>query len=481
MVLMLQILTRTDLVFSLLCFFFIVTAITAFNVAGGLTRPSGAYVLFFSTMTVIIGILAKVIFLEPGQSHLLVPNATMATYLAAMIGMLVAVYLSRRISRRTGYLQDLLSESNLRSASIGCVIVGIAISLSIDAVLYSQTRTVFTPVASAISQINRFPDLAIILGVTYEIRSSGGRRSLNIPVLIASGYILLMGAIIGYSKQALFTPLVCWLVVAAALRYRIRPMQAIAAGLILVFSVIYMVPYCQYGRTYRSATNTFRQNLSNSVELLSNLREVRRRNQEDDAGIDVQEGLRYYDQPHGLLDRLQMLSIDDGLHVVTDENGPSGLAVAGSYVLNAIPHVIWKSKPDIKTANTYGHELGLLAPEDDTTSVSVSPVGESYRMAKWVGILVLLPIVWLVLFVVMDSLCGDPRRSPWGILVLVMFAHLANEGAIGGQIWMLTFGLFGIVFVSFTAAYVLPLIGSIVVPPRRKEFVVRAARASLSR
>ena len=78
-----------------------------------------------------------------------------------------------------------------------------------------------------IVQINVFLPLAILLGTIYTIRSSGGRRSVNIVTLIASLQIFVFFGLIFYSKQGMFTPFVCWAVAAASQRYRLRLWQVI--------------------------------------------------------------------------------------------------------------------------------------------------------------------------------------------------------------------------------------------------------------
>ena len=91
----------------------------------------------------------------------------------------------------------------------------------------------------------------------------------------------------------------------------------------------------------------------------------------------------------------------------------------------------------------------------------------------------------MMLFVFFDSLCGDVRKSPWGLLALVLFAHTAPEGGLGGPIYMMGYGAAGIIFAALAAAYVMPLLGSLFAGRRqhsiRQPNLIRrlpAARAS---
>lgn len=461
----LQIATGTTTLFSLLSFFFILIAVVAFNAAGGLTRPSGSYVFFFTIFAFLLGVITKIIFREPVETRLLVPIATMETYVGGMLGMLAAAFLSRKFTPKKGLLQDFVNDSNMRRASIGCLVFGVIFAFL---PLYANgPETVFTPLLRASNQLDKFLEVSIILGVTWQIRSSGGKRSLNVPILLAWAAIYIEGVIIGYSKEALFSPFVCWITVAAVQRYNFKPRQLILAGVFFVFCFEYMVPFCQYGRFFRSGTNTIPQKLMISYNLLARLPEVKRINDEGDKEVNSLTNAVFFNETHGLIDRLQMLSIDDGLHVVTDQLRPSGMQIIWDYLANSVPHVIWKEKPRLPQANIYGHELGLLAPDDQDTSVSVSPVGEAYRILGWYGVLVLAPVVWFVLFIVVDSLCGDLRRSPWGILFLAKFAHEANEGALAGPIYDVTIGLISILFVAIFTGYVLPFVAALVSPPEK--------------
>ena len=70
-----------------------------------------------------------------------------------------------------------------------------------------------------------------------------------------------------------------------------------------------------------------------------------------------------------------------------------------------------------------------------------------------------------MLFTLFDSLCGDVRKAPWGLLVIPLFAHTAPEGGITGVIYMLGFGTISVLLVAFAAAYVMPIVGTLIAGP----------------
>ncbi len=473
-----QTVQHADPVVSLCCLIFVVTAGFAFNVAGGFSRPSGSYVFFFAVLAVILGLCTKAFFWEAPDHNLVGPRLTFEIYVVGMFTMLVTVYFSRRLSRRKGLLEETVGTRDMRMAAIGCVVAGILIPY-LASLYQGSTDTLFAPLVKASSQLNRFLPMAIILGVTYEIKNSGGKRSVNIWILLATAAIVFQGAIISYSKEALFLPPVCWLAACAALGYRFRIYQVIGGLLVLFFIVHYMVPYCQYGRVYRSNTNTLSENFATSRRLLSDLPEVVRLYNADNSSYDEHYTAVYFDQPAGLLDRLQMISFDDALNQVTEQKGPLGMQPIVYYVYNIVPHFIWKNKPSISTANFYGHEIGILGDDDEETSISFSPMGESFRIGGWAGVLLLAPIIWFILFFITDSVCGDVRKAPWGILSVAVFSHIAPEGGIGGCIYTASYGTFVVLFVAFFSAYVLPILASFVTTPRRPAFAPLDASRSL--
>jgi hypothetical protein len=84
-------------------------------------------------------------------------------------------------------------------------------------------------------------------------------------------------------------------------------------------------------------------------------------------------------------------------------------------------------------------------------------------MARWTGVLLVGPALWLMCFFTMDFVCGDTRKSPWGLLMVAMCAHIAPEGMMNGPFYLTTVGPLTVIFVSFLAAYVLPLIGNVLI------------------
>ena len=456
---LLQQLEHTSLYFSACSFLFIVIAALAFNVAGGLTRPSGGYIFFYSILAVILGLSVKAFLGERGESNLLRPHLTITIYALSSAGLLLASAASRKFAKKRPLLENLVGDNNLSRATVGCLVIGIVLSVA--------TRTVERGSGTALSalfQINRFCELAIILGVTNTIRLTGGRRSTNVPVLIAAATLLAVGGLLGFSKEGFFTPVVCWLVAASAQRFRLSTIQIIGGLLLLAFLAYYMVPYSQYGRTQMRPG--FSASLEVTFRLLSDLPSVRQKFEAQQAA-DVAEGSSaYFNKPQGIFDRLQMISFDDMLTDATERQGPEGYFPIIVDFENLVPHVFWPGKPQFLWGNVYAHEAGVsLAEEDTSTGVSFSPSGEAFHVGRWVGLLILAPCLWFSLFLLFDSLCGDVRDSPWGLLVITYFAHMASEGMLAGIIYAMGYVTFAITFAAVTTGYIMPILGSLFIGP----------------
>jgi hypothetical protein len=450
-----QLFQGTSFLFALCCFLFIIIATLAFNLAGGFSRPSGAYVFFYSLLAVIFGLVSKAVLGEPADSNLLAPQLTIEVFLGGITAMLAAVYISRKLTRRQGLLQNLIPESKMQNAIAGCMVTGLIVSA-----IFTFVPKENGSFLSALAQVNRFLPMAMILGVVHEIRKSGGTRSISVPVLI-SAIVIFASGLIGYSKEGIFTPLLCWFVAAGSQGFKPAFHKVIAGSALVLFMIIFLVPYAQLGRHSERS----------SWDLLMNLGQVRSEYKAHEEESYADQGPGYFNSPQGFMDRLQMISVDDGLIELTERHGPFGLTPIVANFENLVPRVFWPNKPTINFGNLYAHEIGGLADDDVSTGISFTPSGEAYHLARWFGVFLVAPALWIILFVLFDSLCGDTRLSPWGLLMTALFGHMAPEGMLGGVIYTLGFGTFGVLIAALSAAYVMPIVGTLFKGPEKTQMI----------
>jgi hypothetical protein len=452
-----QQLQGTNSTFSLLSFFYIIVAAVAFNLAGGFTRTTGAFIFFNSVLSLILGLCVKAYLGEPADSNLQSPILTLSVYLGGMCMMLVAAYLSRKVATQRPLLGKMVNDTNMQTATVGCLVCGILIFLAVY----------FLPggngsVLSALNQLNRFLPLTVFLGVLNTIRRSGGTRSTNLPVLIAGTFMFFTG-LLSFGKEAMFTPFVCWLLAAASQRFKMSRSQLVGAAFVTFIVFYYLVPYSQYGRGFKEEGGVL--NVETSLSLLSNLGDVREQYFETAEGAYDDRIQSYFDHPEGFFDRLQMVFIDDAIIDHTDQFGTLGGYPVIQSFQNVVPHFIWPDKPSILAGNLYAHEIGILGESDETTGVSFSSTAIAFHLLGWFGVFLLAPALWFLLFTVFDSLCGDTRKSPWGLIVLVLYSHAAPEGDTNSIVYMTFFSAITVVFAAVMGAYLMPIIGTFLIGP----------------
>jgi hypothetical protein len=448
--------------FTIYAFIFIVLSAVTFNMAGGFTRPSGSYVFFYSVLAVILGLTTKAYLGEPADSNLRAPILTMQVYAGGMTAMLMAVLLSRRFTRKRALLGNILKFKDMRNATIGCMVTGLAIFIA-QAVIPHQNGSFLT----AIQQVNHFLPVAILLGTAHAIRSSNGKTALTPLVLFAMAANLAVG-LTGFSKEAMLAPMLCWIIVACSLRLQVRPYQILTGSALIFLVFYYLFPFAQYGKNQMRPGQSLGQKIGITYDLITNPNQVRESYLQSQAEIDTSRGVSYFNTSQGFFDRLQMISPDDGLINYTAQGNVEGLSVIWTSFANWVPRILWPNKPIVGEGNVYAREVGgIVGEEDETTGISFSPTGEAYHLAGWYGVFVVAPILWTMLFTLFDSLCGDVRQSPWGALAFAMFAHLAPEGMLIGMIYTMWYGAIGIIFVAIVSAYWMPIIGSLIVGAER--------------
>jgi hypothetical protein len=267
--------------------------------------------------------------------------------------------------------------------------------------------------------------------------------------------LMSLGALLTFSKEQLLTPFFAWAVTAALLRYRLHWTNIFFffVGLYLVFT--YMVPYAQVGRNvdYPGLSR-----VQTSEYLLAHMDEVRETYKQATSDVAV---VNYYNRPLGLLNRLEVLSGDDALINVTDRQGPFGYRPIAYGFINVIPHFLYRDKPKLSFGNVYVHEIDIIPADDDSTGVSFSPSADAYHEGRLTGLLVVEPLMLMLLFIVLDSVIGDVRYNPVGLLTTILISRAAPEGMLWATPGLMGQFLFTNVLAAYICAYVLPMLGSI--------------------
>ncbi len=455
---MVQQIQHTGLVFSLLFATFVFLGTLAFNVGGGFSRIEGAYVFFFTLLTCLFGVLLKAVLGEPADSNLQVPNLLMGAFTAGMFMLLWVVALSRKLAGRSLGLgnADGVDRLAYTQAGLGCLVVGIALQL-LD-VFGGFPRDIL----SILNQLNLMPPLAILLGTIGAVRDSHGRRSVNFVSGSAMAFVVVLG-VTGFSKQAMLTPVVCYVLALWYARFNLRLVHLLSLGAVAVISLT-IVPLIAGAREQlppEGANYSVRAGIA--WDTLTHLAQARERQNEDAEFIkETSFNAPYYSTDLGFLQRFTIIPVDDLFFAYSAKGNFIGLRPIREAYINLIPHILYPNKPASINGNFYAHEIGgFLAPDDFSTGISFSPVSEAYHSEGWLGIFLLMPAIWLILFVTMDVICGDVRRSPWGLVVILVFAHAAGESLLGGLIGFTYFGGISLMLAIFFCNRVAPVIGAL--------------------
>jgi hypothetical protein len=451
---------HTNLTFSLLYFAFFMLSVIGFNLAEGFTRLTGAYIFWFSTLIVIFGVFWKAVVNEPADSNLMVPLLDIALDTGSMAMMIGVVLLNKKMDVRRLGLGGGFSGQNLdlTVAGLGCIVT---------AALFNFLGAIFGQapggLLSAIAQINFFFPLGIILATAGAIKDSGGRRSTSVVTLLGIILSSLQG-MIGFSKQGMLTPIVCWLIGSFYMRLKVRPIHVIVMVSMVILSFEFIGPLSQS----RDLIPEDRGGLGDRLEIIgyqiTHWKEfkahVAQLNEVGDPSVSTST---YYNQPQGaLVERLSMMSPDDRLNAYTARGNYEGMAPVIEWFANWVPRFLYPGKTNDYTGNFFAHKAGgYISADDTTTGISFSPVASAYNCEGWGGILWLMPAIWILLFTSVDFVAGDLRKYPWGLLVVVWFGHAAPESLLSGMIYYISYGNLGMLFAIIVSTRLAPIVGTL--------------------
>lgn len=99
----------------------------AFNMAGGLVNPVGAYVLFTVLFTGVAGTVTKALLNEPLEENVPSAGQTLLVYLIGTCGMAAAVLMSKKLALKKSLLEGKLTSENTSQVVVGCLAGGILV------------------------------------------------------------------------------------------------------------------------------------------------------------------------------------------------------------------------------------------------------------------------------------------------------------------------------------------------------------------
>lgn len=444
----------TPLVLALLAQSFVMVSAVAFNVAGGLVYPSGAFVFFNAMLSLILGMVVKAVLGEPLNSNLIAPEQTLLAYLAGMVFILIAVFFTAKLRSKQGLLEKLDAGRRVDQIGIGCILIA-----------YFTPYLLPSSLQGTFSQFNNgFVYLSILLPVYQRTKQTDGKTSFHYVALIGWLYLTYTYGIAGLSKQGLFGPSVAWVVAAVAAGYRTTLTRLALLAATAIFAVTILTPFSQIARNYRGEANQ----AEIAWQLLQHPLETRARYNEDlRLSYVVGYGYHWFDQPQGLLDRLTMVPVDDALVWSTDHVRPGSPDALWSYVLNMVPRYLYPNKPNLLWGNVYAHDIGLIGEEDETTGISFTLYADGYHTAGWLGVTLILGIMIFAMCYVCDSVSGSIAKTQWGLVYVLYFTHAAAEGMLGMTTYAISTTSVALISAALISTYFAPVLGNLVTLGKR--------------
>jgi hypothetical protein len=449
-----QLLEHTDLTFAVCSFCYILVATAAFNLAGGLYRAAGAFIFFNATLTLIIGLVAKAVLNEAANSNLYEPNRAIEVYLFGMVGMLAAAYIENRFRPARGLVTRLFPVQSLRTTYLAATFIGVAFNLYLIAGPPIPSESIFNTLRNS----NFLLPFAVLIGVIHTVQSSNGKKSMTLLLFVIIALTSVFGLIV-FSKQSFYTPTFCWLLGVGIARYQLKPFSIIVFGATVFIMLYFGTPVIQLGKSM--STGNFFTDIPVAVGLLENFKTTRAEYEESSAA--GYGKVNYFNKPEGLLDRLQMIAIDDLLISEADRNGFYGYSPFTEGLENLIPHILWKDKPNLFFGNVYAHQIGVLGENDTSTGVSFSASADAYKEGGFTGVLIMEPFCFLLIFCIASFVTGDIRENPAAIIMILIAGHLAPEGMIPGALQYIDYVLVVLEFAIF-CRYIAPVVTSALVP-----------------
>jgi hypothetical protein len=380
-------------------------------------------------------------------------------YAASMFMLLAVTLLNKKMDFRASGIGGGFSgeKLDLTVAGLGCVVASILINLF--AFLFGSAPG---SVMSALVQVNVFFQLGIILATAGALRDSGGRRSLN----FANGLGLVLFSLLGlasFGKQGMLTPYLCWVVGAFYMRIRVRFIHVVVAAMMVVLTFEFIGPL-SVARDLIPDNAGFSDRMEVIGYQITHWQQFKEHVALLTAGGGHDNGAAsYYNKPQSaFIERLSMIPPDDTFNNYSAKGNFEGITPVIEWFENAVPRFLFPGKTNEFTGNHFAHEIGgYLSPDDFTTGISFSPVSTAYHCMGWGGILWVMPGIWILLFTSADFVSGDLRKFPWGLMVVVWFAHQAPESLLQGMIYYISYGNLGMFIAIIISTRIAPILGSV--------------------
>ena len=439
----LQLCCGTSPAFVALVALFCLLTYNAVMAAGGLMSLTGATVFYLAAQNVLIAQVAKILFWQPADSHLLQPVTTMGVYDAGMFGIYVAALMFRRsrLARRPPLFAPELDPTRLMwfayvSTALFLFRVIFAGASSVDAETGAQNTGGLFGLLQAIQFT--FP-LAVASGTAYTIVSSQGRRSLG-PVNIIPLVTVLVTGVIGANREALPDAVAIYFLTCYAFRFRFRPVHfwVLVTGACLAQFIFF--PYALYARSI-VRTPDMQKNIQLAASTLLEVIEdpVKYQQLTYESKLKTSWKYNYFGKAYPTLDRFAQISVADAVINTAMGQPNSEMDTITPGFLNVPPRFLLEDKPISSTNTVIAHRVpGMLNKKDRGTGISMGYFCDAFASFSWLGafcipFVIMFGLLWAYSVIISLRLW----QNIYALCFILMMPHLASEAVIESQVTLI--------------------------------------------
>ncbi len=417
--------------YALLAFAAFLFLALAFGAQGGWRTLNGICVAMLALKFLLVSQVAKVILGEPGDHNLDQALITMGVLAVGSAALLAAALVARGFAFHRPVMVAEWDAEKLRSAALLALGIGTMSYLVLKVAGGVRIGGVF----GVLKQFLFLQGLAVALGTAWTIVHYRGRRLFSwlnaVPFLIqfAAGFI-------DAGRMKMIEPVVLVLLTAVAYGFRFR-WTHFAAGLAAVlFTGLFLIPFGHVARN-QTRHESFAANLVETGAFLYENFATRAGWEKfyaeyDDSLDDL--GNSYFDEPHGLLDRLSLIKPMDLLVDATLRGGESGWETVTHGLAMLPPRMLYPQKPPIGTGSMLGQKAGVLTDEDEGTQITFGFIADAFSSFGWAGAAIIPFVIGLGFFLVYGKLVGPLAGNVWCVGLAAHFQHYFAENNIAAMV-----------------------------------------------
>jgi hypothetical protein len=408
--------------------------------AGGIKTAPGLLNFVMILKFILIAVVLKAITFQAADSNLQAPRTTCKVMAVGFFALYIGSLIYRHTTKVTGLVRDVTDSSMYLALTIVFSVVCLGSALALLIFQTSFTENLSGGLWGIAHQLLGGCAFSVVPAMYYAW-SSGSKRFLSHPLVLAILFVVLAFGVASTSKEGIMEPLLCYLGV-GVIRYGLGSKAIwgiVAAGGFFYISIVY--PYSQYVRDHGGRTGSLSERLEVIKEVFFNVStDSDYRNMVDSK---ISSGETYLNRESlRPVTRLAMIGEADRLIAATDSTQSyTGWETITNGIKLMVPSFLTSDKPTSGGGNLLGHIAGDLASDDMTTQVSYGFMANLYNAFGLYGVLFGTIIFISVFYYVLRLWFATPdlNFSPWGstiwyLLLGLLYEHSLIEAPIGNTL-----------------------------------------------